>query len=52
MKDAGYTKNGAGYWAKGGKELVIKWKENTGNKRRETPRPSSSPSSRSTASIW
>jgi peptide/nickel transport system substrate-binding protein len=35
MKADGYAKNGAGYWAKGGKELVIKWKENTGNKRRE-----------------
>ena len=34
MTADGYTKVG-GIWSKGGKQLVIKWKENTGNKRRE-----------------
>jgi peptide/nickel transport system substrate-binding protein len=35
MAAAGYAKDGSGIWAKGGKQLVIKWMENTGNKRRE-----------------
>ena len=35
MAAAGYAKDGSGVWAKGGKQLVIKWMENTGNKRRE-----------------
>lgn len=35
MAASGYTKDGSGIWAKGGKELVIHWMENTGNKRRE-----------------
>ncbi len=35
MAAAGYAKDGSGVWAKGGKELTIKWMENTGNKRRE-----------------
>jgi peptide/nickel transport system substrate-binding protein len=35
MAAAGYAKDSSGVWAKGGKELTIKWMENTGNKRRE-----------------
>ncbi|HWS46965.1 MAG TPA: ABC transporter substrate-binding protein, partial [Acidimicrobiia bacterium] len=35
MTASGYTKNGSGYWSKGGQTLTIKWMANTGNKRRE-----------------
>jgi peptide/nickel transport system substrate-binding protein len=35
MAASGYAKDSSGLWAKGGKELVIKWMVNTGNKRRE-----------------
>jgi peptide/nickel transport system substrate-binding protein len=35
MQKSGYAKNGAGIWAKDGKELVLKWMANTGNTRRE-----------------
>ncbi len=35
MAASGYAKDGSGVWAKGGKQLVIHWMENTGNKRRE-----------------
>ena len=34
MAASGYAKDSSGIWAKGGKELTIKWMENTGNKRR------------------
>jgi peptide/nickel transport system substrate-binding protein len=35
MAASGYAKDSSGIWAKGGKQLVIKWMVNTGNKRRE-----------------
>jgi peptide/nickel transport system substrate-binding protein len=35
MGDAGYAKDSSGFWAKGGKELKLKWMVNTGNSRRE-----------------
>jgi len=35
MQKSGYTKGSDGFWAKGGKTLVLKWMANTGNKRRE-----------------
>jgi peptide/nickel transport system substrate-binding protein len=35
MAAAGYAKDSSGVWAKGGKQLLIHWMENTGNKRRE-----------------
>jgi len=35
MQASGYAKDSKGIWAKGGKELTLKWMENTGNKRRE-----------------
>jgi peptide/nickel transport system substrate-binding protein len=35
MTASGYTKNGQGFWAKGGQVPTIKWMVNTGNKRRE-----------------
>jgi len=35
MQQAGYAKDASGVWAKGGKELAIKWMADTGNKRRE-----------------
>jgi peptide/nickel transport system substrate-binding protein len=37
LTDAGWKKNGAGFWAKDGKEAPkIRWMINTGNKRRES----------------
>jgi len=36
MTASGYAKDGSGIWAKGGKQLVIKWMVNTGNARRES----------------
>jgi peptide/nickel transport system substrate-binding protein len=35
MAASGYAKDSKGIWAKGGKELVLHWMENTGNARRE-----------------
>lgn len=35
LTDAGWTKNGEGYWAKGGTVPDIRWMINAGNKRRE-----------------
>ena len=35
MAASGYAKDSSGIWAKGGKELTLKWMENTGNARRE-----------------
>jgi peptide/nickel transport system substrate-binding protein len=35
MQASGYAKDASGIWAKGGKQLVLKWMVNTGNKRRE-----------------
>jgi peptide/nickel transport system substrate-binding protein len=35
MAASGYAKDSSGIWAKGGRQLVIKWMVNTGNKRRE-----------------
>jgi peptide/nickel transport system substrate-binding protein len=35
MTASGYAKDSSGIWAKGGKELTIKWMVNSGNQRRE-----------------
>ncbi len=35
MQASGYAKDGSGIWAKDGKQLVLHWMANTGNKRRE-----------------
>src|SRR5262249_16251079 len=35
MTKSDYTKDASGIWAKGGKQLTIKWMADTGNKRRE-----------------
>jgi peptide/nickel transport system substrate-binding protein len=36
MTDAGWKKNGQGFWAKGGDAPKIRWMINSGNKRRES----------------
>jgi peptide/nickel transport system substrate-binding protein len=35
MQASGYAKDSSGIWAKGGKEITIKWMVNSGNQRRE-----------------